>query len=208
MADEEKLEVERLLAGGLLSGEQHDAIEREVLRQVGEEDAPRRSAGLGWWSGALMSAAAGLLLWFSLREGEAPGPASEGPVAKGAAPGDLWVLEGGCEPRTCRLGDSLVLTLRSDRGGFVSAYATPLGADAATREPIWYFPTANGQQPHVRPSAETQVLPVAVRLAPPHEAGQYRVTAWLSDQPAAARPSAAPPDAARAQFTFAIGPDP
>jgi hypothetical protein len=65
--------------------------------------------------------------------------------------------------------------------GYVGAYATRLDDVSGSR--IWYFPSSDGAAPRLEPSSSTSVLPQAVRLGPPHRAGEYQITFWISSAP-------------------------
>jgi hypothetical protein len=188
MAKDDDLELDQLLAGGRLSGGQYDEISRRVLARV----APARARR--WWPlwGGIAVSASALGAWLLLSRGSLPLAPGElervregaGFVAKGAAESNPIGFDLGCDnaARTCRVGDTLLLSLASAASaGYVGAYAER--SDAPPGERIWYFPDAAGAAPRVEAASGRVVLSRGVRLGPPHAPGRYRVTLWLSAAP-------------------------
>jgi hypothetical protein len=196
MVKPKDIELDQLLARGRLSGRQYDAIERNILSAV--SPARRRwpwshAPSTVLISGTALSAmglALGVWLMFGKtldRQPGAPPPSSataDGFRAKGATLGPVSSFELGCPGRergVCRLGDTLLFSLNAGTpSGHVVAYAEREGEPGAR---VWYFPTTSGAMPRVEARAGTQVLPEGVRLGPPHSAGKYRVSLWVSEAP-------------------------
>jgi hypothetical protein len=144
-----------LLAGGRLSGADHDRIIERV----------RRGAGT---AGSAAAAALALAIGFPHRAGE-----GDGLTAKGGAPAGP-VLEARCLDRasgTCQIGDRLVFEVSgAAEGGMLAAYAV-----APSGERIWYFPTKDGHLPSVPAASGRSVVPEAARIGSEHLPGRYTV---------------------------------
>jgi hypothetical protein len=172
--DEESLH--SLLAGGKLSGAQRERALEGALQQ-------RRHGG-GRVVGMLavvLPAAAALMLFVLGPPAPSTGKESRGTfIAKGEA-GPL--LTARCPDRAageCRSGDRLIFEVQGATDpGFFAAYA-----DCRARERIWYFPTANGDMPHVSPGAERSILEQAARLGPEHGEGPCTLELFLLPKPA------------------------
>jgi len=195
MPEDDDLELDQLLARGRLSGRQYDEIERRVLERV----APQRKR---WpWIAMLPAAAAACALVALLlppsgapseRSGaRLPSAIRDGFTARGSsasigsAPRAAAILDVGCAGRpahVCCIGDTLMFSVNSNQSaGYLLAFAERV-AEPPTR--IWYFPASDGTAPSVEARAATTVLSQGVRLGSPHTVGKYRVTAWLSPEPA------------------------
>ena len=122
-------DMDRLLAGGKLSGPEADAILDRIHATLAREE--KRSSpvrAIRYWAGAALAAAAAVLLVVYL---------PRGPVEQGGheyEEGELGPkLAVRCSPGTleaCPKSSSLVFTLSGKRaGGFLSACAEPVGHD-------------------------------------------------------------------------------
>jgi hypothetical protein len=173
-------QLDRLMAGGNLSGGQYDRIEQRILAEVARTEPgararwlPRVSLGLG-----LMSAAAAVVI--GLSRSAPPEFAQKG--THGAAVGVLDVGCGGARAHVCAHGDTLVFTVNSAVGsGYLGAYAEKEGAPPHER--IWYFPDQDSPGPLVPPGSGTVAVAEGVRIGPEHVSGRYVVTLWLSAEP-------------------------
>jgi len=189
MPENEDVELDQLLAHGRLSGRQYDEIERRVIQQM--------AAKRGRWAWTLPLPAAALAVGVLLavravseRSGDGlPVATHPGFTARGSSPSSGTsrapaLLDLGCAARpahVCRIGDTLMFSVNGDPStGYLLAFAEPV---ANPGERIWYFPAGHGLSPSVEVRAATTVLPLGVRLGPPHVVGEYRVTAWLSPEP-------------------------
>ncbi|HVR21285.1 MAG TPA: hypothetical protein VMS65_16340 [Polyangiaceae bacterium] len=176
-------ELDHLLARGRLSGSQYDQIERRVLDQV----APKRRVWPLLAPAAALAAA--FCLWIAAGRdlAQAPGapPGNAFREKSGGTPtrGVVSIGCGGANPLVCRPGDTLMFSVSAvANAGYLVAYAERVGDPK--KERIWYFPRTGATAPRVEAQAGTAVLPQGVRLGPPHVRGQYRVRAWLSEEPA------------------------
>lgn len=181
--DEE--EVERLLAGGYLSGAQYDRIEARVLRRVASQPArggirrvlPDLAAPLG--GTALVVGA------LALHVGSSEPPAANAPsfTAKGAAAapkqGAVELVCSGA-PRACTVDDTLMFVVNTSvASGYLHASAERV--EPPSPERIWLFPTEDGESPRVEPGQGTTVVPQGIRLASLPGPGLYRVDIWFSE---------------------------
>lgn len=172
--DTESTDVESLLTGGYLSGEDYDAIGARVLDRV----APVRKNRRGRWAAASMvglSAAAALVLVLSQ-------PDEFTPKGKAAHTGSIEVACNGPSETHCKRGDTLYFIVRSGGAGYLGAYAERV--DDPTRSRIWYFPARDGQTVRVDGNHDGRtVASEGIRIGPEHAPGRYRVSAWLSQAP-------------------------
>lgn len=174
--DRESQHIERLLAGGYLSGAEYDAIEQQVLRKtLGERRKPARAHGAGIV--AALALAAVVVLWLGT-------PSSFTPKgdAQPASSGGLEVTCGATLEHRCQAGSTLLFLANSAKAsGYLGAYAERM--DAGVPERIWYFPDAQGASPRLEGAASTQVVGRGIRIGAEHPAGWYRVVVWLTTEP-------------------------
>lgn len=173
--NDEDERVERLLAGGYLSGSQYDAIEQRVLARTAK---PRMGQVFRWVApGALAVASVAALAVLLVRK---PPEFNE----KGTD-ASLGVFDVSCKRplrHTCGSGETLAFLVNSAlASGYLGAYAERVDDPSHSR--IWYFPNAQGESPYIGRSSQTVVLPSGIRVGPEHRQGRYRVTLWLSAKP-------------------------
>ncbi|HKO50538.1 MAG TPA: hypothetical protein VJV79_22600 [Polyangiaceae bacterium] len=195
MSEKDDSELDQLLSRGRLSGRQYDEIERRVLAQVVPRNRWRWTSFVP--AAALASSALVVGLLLAGREPneraskdshaaarELGFTARGSSLSTGGPPRTAAVIDLGCAGRpahVCRIGDTLMFSVSGNRSvSYLLAFAERVGGPAGR---IWYFPVREGSAPLVEARAETSVLSQGVRLGPPHAVGEYRVTAWLSEQP-------------------------
>jgi len=182
-SNQESERIDRLLAGGYLSGAEYDAIEQQVLsRTVTARGQPwrGRSAGI---VGAFALAAL-IALWVCAPSLHTPGASPFTPKgeARLTSSGGLDVTCGAAPEHECEVGSTLLFLANSaEASGYFGAYAERV--DAATPERIWYFPDAQGTSPRVEHGAGTQVLGRGIRIGAEHAACPYRIVLWLTAEP-------------------------
>jgi len=163
-----------LLAGGRLSGAQHDRILDEAVRQA-EARPPRR--WLTWLAAGLVpvAAAVALVVWTS------NGAERSHAVAKGTAAGVVLQIRcPGREPGRCRQGDRLLFEVDgAGQGGLLAAYAQH---EAGAR--VWYFPTSDGHLGAVPATGGHVLVGEGARLGDEHPPGRYDVHLYLLDSAA------------------------
>lgn len=199
-------EGESLPESARLSDAQYAQIYDRVQARCGAERRRSRARVAALSCGSLCAVAAFVGVATSGEEGlSSPGARSKGGQSRAAATIAQPLIEAGCGVpgrRACQLGDTLIFSITgvAQRASLL-AYARRVGApeDGA----IWYFGGDGGTPAMVEPSASTQVVPVGVRVAEPHEAGAYEVTAWVAELSASgpASGAVAPPQATRLTVT-------
>src|SRR4029077_5480559 len=164
-----------LLAGGRLSGADHDRIIARIRRAPAP---PRRS---WWWLLGLGSvtsgAVAALVMVIGFGRQQAPdgggltakGQAENGPVLSARCPG---------RPRGIgRVGDRLIFEVDgATAGGLLAAYAERPSGDR-----IWYFPTKEGHLAAVPANSGASVIGEAARIGDEHGAGRYTLRLFVVD---------------------------
>jgi hypothetical protein len=164
LRDDDDRSIRFLLAGGRLSGADHDRIVERLRRpQRARTRAPGWLLGLG----ALASVGA-IAVAIGLRR---PGDERGALTAKGAAPAGP-VLEARCPDRprgVCRLGDRLIFEV----GGAPAGALLAAWAERAGGERIWYFPTRDGRLASVPAGAGPGLVAEAARIGPEHAPGRY-----------------------------------
>jgi hypothetical protein len=193
-----------LLAGGRLSGADHDRILARVRRAAAP---PRR---FGWWlagfGATLSAAAAALVIGVGLRHGTPDAGAPGALTAKGQAASAAG-LGARCPGRprgSCHIGDRLIFEVEgASRGGLLAAYA-----ENASGEKIWYFPTREGHLAEVPASAGVSVVGEAARIGPEHAPGRYTLHLFVLDRPVdrAALSSGKAGARAAGAFSLEVGP--
>jgi len=172
-------DMDRLLAGGKLSGPEADAI-LERIHATLEREEKRRSPvrAIRYWAGAALAAAAAVLLVVYLPRGPVEQRGHQ--LEEGVLGAKLVVR---CSPGTleaCPKSSSLAFTLSGGRAdGFLSAYAEPVGHDG---ERVFYFSKEDGS---VRLGVTAQgkgVTERVVRLPAGQRPGRYRVRAVLAER--------------------------
>jgi hypothetical protein len=121
----------------------------------------------------------------------AGGPgAAGGFTAKGAADPFAGAVELRCSAeRACRAGDTLMFLVDTSRvHGYLNASAQRVAPPSPER--IRFFPTANGESPHVGAAGGMAVVKQGVRLGPSLGPGLYRIDVRWADAAAPADPSA------------------
>ncbi len=173
--------LERLLAGGNLSGAQYDRIEAQVMRRVAKP-TPLRSIARAMPALALVAGMSAVALRLTSPESPSAEGAS-GFTAKGAGVESLHgAVELVCsgEPDRCRVEDTLLFVVDSDRAsGYLNASVERI--EPPSRDRVRLFPTKDGAAPHVEADRGTTVLAQGVRLASLPGPGLYRVDIWFSE---------------------------
>ncbi|MGC4093583.1 MAG: hypothetical protein QM756_37930 [Polyangiaceae bacterium] len=172
---DENERIERLLAGGYLSGSQYDAIEQRVLAHTAKR---QRGQLLRWVAPAALAASSmAALVAFWVRT-----PSTFTPKGTDTS---LGVIDISCNRplrHECAAGETLAFLVNSAVGsGYLGGYAERVGDSRHDR--IWYFPNARGDSPYVKSGSQTIVLPEGIRIGSEHQPGQYRVSLWLSVRP-------------------------
>jgi hypothetical protein len=171
MDDKTARDMDRLLAGGKLSGPEADAILERVLEDVDRDERRRRPRVNRYWVGAagaaLAAAAAVLLVVYS------PG-STDDPTIRVSCPGGTL--------SACPASSTLVFAAANARAGFLSAYAEPVGHAA---ERVYYFADRNGRPELVEPEDDRPPYRRAAAPPPALKPGRYRVTVVLADRPLA-----------------------
>jgi hypothetical protein len=176
----EDLRAEELLAGGSLSGRQHDEILARVLDRTETADRPRPR--LRGRTGLVLCAAAvpALAAWLILVSPARDAFQAKGPPQRTTAAIDIGCTSSGS--RVCPMGGTLAFVVNAAvTSGYLGAYAERLDDPSHAR--IWYFPTAAGASPLIAPGTGTIVLPDGIQLGSEHRPGRYRVTVWISSRP-------------------------
>ncbi len=171
--------LDKLLGRDRLSGPAREQILRQALKAAGV--APLlpwwRRARLGWWVPAVAGVTALVLLIH-------PRQTHDGFAPKGSGLREP-VVEVGClggSALRCRTGEPLIFRVAgADAGGYLAAYAEPVGASGGQR--VWYFPTAGAAAAQVAAQAEPQTLRQAARLGSEQPPGRYQVHLVLSRRP-------------------------
>ncbi len=166
-------ELDSMLAKGALSGPERDRVFEQVWQRVRPAASHARgrlvAGGL-----LLLVAAAGAVLTVTART-----RSNEAFLARGrsAADAPVDVVCTGGTLRACPHGSRLLF--RSDRAGFLAAYAQPLNGG----ERIWYF-SAGGEVPFVgSPAVSDRPAERAVVIGPEHTAGAYDLHVLIGSRP-------------------------
>ena len=170
--------LEELLSSGHLSGAAYDRIEARVLARTARKE-PRAHARWLPLAAAICGTMALLLVVGRTRQL----PSGSGFTAKGehaAASGGSVELACSSEDRPCRAGDTLMFLVDSGaHSGYLNASAVRL--EPPSEERVWFFPTAEGDAPHVALGQGTVVAPQGIRLTAQQRPGLYRVDIWFSE---------------------------
>jgi hypothetical protein len=206
-------EIDYLLSGGGMSGEQRDRIRARLLAEARPRAHRRgRAAFVLGAVGSVAAAAALLLVPRAMNDTEAMRAKGAGNASVGSAvsapPPSLQVACLGGTLSACPRGSLLGFSVRgSELPGFVTAFADPI--DGAG-ERIWYFSDQPLASAHALAGGDTRVLAAGARVGPEHSARRYRIQLLLARQPlgrgrAAANPSA-PDVVARAVLELEVLP--
>jgi hypothetical protein len=178
MDDKTANELDRLLAGGGMSGAEADAIFDRVIASVESADRRRHVGPRVLWSTGILAAAAVALIAFSAHPARPPAFTARG--ASVAVPRLELICSGGTL-EACPLSSKLIFAVAGDATtGFLSAYAEPLEPGT---ERVWYFSKSNQSPELPRIGEGTRVFERAVQIAGTHRPGRYRVHLFLSDVP-------------------------
>lgn len=186
MDEETARDMDRLLAGGELSGPEADAIYERVTAELERRERERRPSVIRYWaagSGAVLAAAAAVML-LVVRD---PG-GGERPQYEEGTIGKKPVVEIRCEGGTlaaCPLSGSLVFAVSGNRKAVVlSAWAerVEIGSGTAGQaEPVIYF-EKDGGGVEIAPAGENaRAVERKVALSAGHEPGRYRVHAVVAE---------------------------
>jgi len=176
--NKEDAQLDEILAKGSLGGPEYDRILQRVLDRTAPSPRQRSFRLLGWLAVPAVAAAAGWLMF----AGTSHPPEFTVKSGAGTAAGAIDAACSPSGPRVCRYGEALVFTVNAAiASGYLGAYAERVGDPAAAR--IWYFPAGGRSAPAVEAGTGTVAVPDAIQIGSEHEAGLYRVTAWISAQP-------------------------
>jgi hypothetical protein len=177
-------DMDRLLAGGELSGPEADAIEKRVFEALDRAAGRQRPGGvIRYWpvaaSAALAMAAAVLLVVRGGMPGVEP---SGGPMQpEEGALGPTIALR--CADGTlaaCPVTSSLVFTVSGNRKRvFLSAWAERVGTEGGS---VVYFSQEGGGVEIAAAAEGAHAAETKMRLSPEHEPGPYRVHAFVADR--------------------------
>ena len=159
----------------------------EIARRVGmgneKEKRPGQVIRYAGWGGAILAAAAAVLLFVKVPSG----PGGDDVRVHVPEDGDLparAVLEVRCSGgklTACPRSSAIVFALKGKGArGFLSAYAEPVGHDG---ERVFYFSKEDGSAELGVGAEGARVTERAVRIAADQRAGRYRVHAFLAARP-------------------------
>ena len=175
-------DMDRLLAGGKLSGPEADAIlDRIHATLEREEKRGRPVRAIRYWAGAALAAAAAVLLVVYLPRN--PGEQHEHQLEEGEMAPVLALRCSGGTLSACPASSELVFVLRGQRAaGFLSAYAEPIGHDA---QRVFYFSKQDGSVELAVPADGSRASERPVRMPAVQGPGRYRLYAVVADRPLA-----------------------
>lgn len=166
-----------------LSDAQYGEIFASVHSRLGDVAAGRRRR-----AGALLASGLSVVVlgvfWSELNGSATQRAAVQ---AKGdnavSTPRGAPLIEMGCggpSQHFCGFGDTLTFAVTGvTRPAFLVAYAQR--SKALSEEKVWYFGGLSGRRAPLDVDLGTQVLPMGVRLAAPHQPGVYDVVAWVAE---------------------------
>ena len=179
-------DMDRLLAGGELSGPEADAIEKRVFEALDRAEGRKRPARvIRYWpvaAGAVLAAAAAVVLVVrgGVGVGVEPGV---GPMQHEDGVMGATKIEISCADGTlaaCPVTSSLVFAVSGNRRAvFLSAYAERVGTEGAR---VFYFAKHGGGVDIAAAAKGARAPEAKVRLSPEHEPGRYRVHAFVADR--------------------------
>ncbi|HEY3500210.1 MAG TPA: hypothetical protein VGK73_36215 [Polyangiaceae bacterium] len=154
-----------MLARGRLSGAQRERALEGALRRAG---GGKRRLWAALAAASALPAAAAAVFWLSApAPGASEAASSSWLVAKGPSGPLLLATCPGRPAGECRTGDRLIFEIEgATEPGFFAAYA-----ECASRERIWYFPTASGALPEIVPNQTRTIVGQAARIGSEHGIG-------------------------------------
>ena len=172
-------DMDRLLAGGKLSGPEADAILDRIHATLEREEKRQRPVrAIRYWAGAALAAAAAALLVVYLPRG--PGEQGGDENEEGELGPKLAVRCSGGTLEACPKSSSLVFTLSRGRAdGFLSAYAEPVGHDG---ERVFYFSKEDGSVKLGVAAGGKGDAEHTVRVPAAQRPGRYRIHAVLAER--------------------------
>ena len=173
-------EIDYLLSGGGLSGQQLERIRGRLITTAARTHArARRRIMLAVTAAGAIAAAAAAVLILPRAPGDRETMRAKGAAASGARPSpvSLQVACLGGSLSACPRGSVLGFSVAgSEQPGFVTAFADP--AEGAGGR-LWYFV----DQPLGRAAGGRRVLATGARVAGEHTARRYRIHMLLASRP-------------------------